>query len=185
MIDNADDNEIAQMYKKLSSTSHTHRGADLSRREQWKPRNFEDARMTIDLLLNDVGLRVAGGDVDACEPPFKVMCAEVVDRIRNKKGIVGNERATTIGLSVNVASVMTRAVEEAICIISAENAIGSIVEKNPRSHAPVWGTVSCRGSGVSFNAKGKDIFKRALRVLSKSMNHAQMTDIMDDRTVEQ
>ena len=167
LLESADDDEIAKMYK-IVSRPRFKKGAEVKPRPraQWKPKNTGDARLTVDLLMNDAGLRVAEGDIDACEPNMKIVCAEVVDQIRNKRGIVEKSRATTVGLSVNVASIMARAVEEAKSILASENITGCIIEKKPRSDAPSWAAISGRGSGVSFNAEGKVVFRRALEVIS-------------------
>ena len=167
LLESADDDEIAKMYKMLSRPRFKN-GAEVKPRPraQWKPKNSCDARLIVDLLMNDAGLRIAEGCIHTCEPNMKIVCAEVVDQIRNKKGIVDRSRATTVGLSVNVASVMARAVEEAKSILALEKITGCIIEKRTRSDAPSWAAISCRGSGVSFNAEGKVVFMRALDVIS-------------------
>ena len=174
MLENADDNEVKRMHKRLLQSPPKNTCAvQSSPTAKWRPKSVADTRITIELLLNDVGLRVADGTgaIPPHEANMKVVGAEVVDHLRTKKGVVGNARASTVALSVSVASVIARAIEEANSMLSSEETQGVVViEKNQRGDAPSWGVTSARGSGCSFNSHGKIMFKRALEALARRVD---------------
>ena len=168
VLEIADDTELKQLHKRLMK-SHPRNAcfASSSVVTKWRPKYVEDACVTIQLLLDDVGLRVASkcAAVPPHEANMKVVGAEVVDRLRETKKRSGNPRATTVSLSLNVATIFARAVEMSNRILAYERPYGTgVIFKNQRGDAPLWAS-SARGSGCSFNDDGKLAFKKALRGL--------------------
>lgn len=174
MIDDAGDADLAAMHKKLTRKQTNICAVQTTTPVKWRPKNLEDTRLAIGLLSEDVGLRVADEifAIPPAEPNMKVVCAEVVERLRHRKGIGSGEvRKATPGLSVTVASVLARVVEECNRQIDSNEPMKPlpVIRKDGRGDAPSWGLITARGSGCSFNAAGKDLFTKALRVVEQRL----------------
>ena len=170
LLEHGTDEELARVHKKLTRKGVNVCAAKDTPSSTWRPKSIPDTRLIIDLLKSDVGLRIADAtyNVPSNERSMKVVCSDVVERLRFHKGLVGpTARAATSGLSLAVASVVARVVEEAN---AASNSNSVLVEKNGRNDAPSWGSISAKGSGCSLNVEGYDAFKRALVVVESKVS---------------
>ena len=155
MLENADDAELERIHKRVKTYPRNSCAVQSARAAKWRPKNADETRSTIDLLLCDVGLRVADRSLvfGPIEANMKIVGAEVVDRLRAVKS-TEHSHATTVGLSLHVAAIIARAVEEANRMLAYEKPEGPVVlEKNQRGDAPAWGRASARGSGCSLNGR--------------------------------
>ena len=169
MLENADDAELERIHKRVKTYPRNSCAVQSARAAKWRPKNADETRSTIDLLLCDVGLRVADRSLvfGPIEANMKIVGAEVVDRLRAVKS-TEHSHATTVGLSLHVAAIIARAVEEGNRMLAYEKPEGPVVlEKNQRADAPAWGRASARGSGCSFNGAGKVVFTKALQNLRR------------------
>ena len=155
MLENADDAELERIHKRVKTYPRNSCAVQSARAAKWRPKNADETRSTIDLLLCDVGLRVADRSLvfGPIEANMKIVGAEVVDRLRAVKR-TEHSHATTVGLSLHVAAIIARAVEEGNRMLAYEKPEGPVVlEKNQRADAPAWGRASARGSGCSLNGR--------------------------------
>ena len=169
LLEDGTDAELAQAHKKLTRTSGNICAAKQRPPSTWRPKSVSDTRLIIDLLKSGVGLRTADAsyNVPPNERSMKIVCSELVERLRFQKDLFGPAaRAATSGLSVAVASVIARVVEEANAMSIMDS---TIVEKNARNDAPLWGTISSKGSGCSLNAEGYEVFTKALLVVESKL----------------
>ena len=165
LLEDGTDKELEAVRKKLMRKGTNVCTAKQTPSATWRPKSIADARLVIQLLKSDVGLRTADAsyNVQPNERSMKILCSEIVERLRYQKGLEGNAtRRTTSALSIAVASVLARAVEEAKAMSASTS---TLVEKNVRTDAPSWGTISAKGSGCSLNADGYTVFKKALEAL--------------------
>ena len=172
MLENADDVELERIHKRMKTHPRNSCAVQSAPAAKWRPKNVDEARSTIDLLLCDVGLRVADSSLalGSLEANMKIVGGEVVDRLRATKSRE-HSHATTVGLSLHVAAIIARAVEEANQMLAYEKPESPVVlEKNQRGDAPPWGRASARGSGCSFNGAGKVAFTKALQNLRRRVD---------------
>ena len=165
LLDDGTDKELEAVRKKLMRKGTNVCTAKQTPSATWRPKNMEIARLVIQLLKSDVGLRTAdvSYNVQPNERSMKILCSEIVERLRFQKGLECNAtQPTTSALSIAVASVLARVVEEANTMSASTS---TLVEKNARTDAPRWGTISAKGSGCSLNTDGYTVFKKALEAV--------------------
>jgi hypothetical protein len=175
LIDDGTDKELEAVRKKLMRKGTNVCTAKQTPSATWLPKNREIARQIIQLLKSDVGLRTAdvSYNVQPNERSMKILCSEIVERLRYREGLEGNAaRPTTSALSIAVASVLARVVEEANAMSASTS---TLVEKNARTDAPSWGTISAKGSGCSLNTDGYTVFKKALETIDVKLRGSHLS----------
>jgi len=172
LLEEGSDDELARAHRKLFRKGTNACSVKSTPSKEWKPKSVSDAVTIVELLREDVGLRRADtsynlGPDDRC---MKIVCSEIVERLRFKKGIAadGEKRpADTSRLSLAVATVIARVVEEVGTFVEIEP--NTIVEKSLRLDAPTWGTTSAKGSGCLMNTNGYRAFRRALLIVEAKL----------------
>jgi hypothetical protein len=171
-LDEGSDDELTRVHRKLFRKGTNACTVKPSPPKDWRPKNVADAVLIVELLRDDVGLRRADAsyNLGPDEPCMKIVCSEIVERLRFRKGLApGGEKchADTAKLSLAVATVVARVVEEVIT--SGPFEASTVVEKTLRLNAPSWGTTSAKGSGCLMNANGYMAFRRALLTMEAKL----------------
>lgn len=161
LIRKANGPALARFHTKITK-KHMHRSCAVQSapKEDWRPRQPDEALRLVQLLKDQVGLRTTPYPVNDTEHSCKIMLSVVCHVLLRERSDMPADRSSKLKAAAAATSLACRVCEEAQRIRNEGGGVG-VVEMHGSRQGPVW-EPAARGSGIVLTKNAWPLFETAL-----------------------